>query len=542
MDDATQPVTPTQAAGSPITAAADNTPDLSGQTIGEFHILRRLGHGGMGYVYLAEQSSLKRKVALKFLRSDLAANPIALSRFRREAEAVARVTHANIVQVYSIGEADGRHFMALEYVDGRNLRQYLARKGPPDLPVALMIMRQVAAALQRAAESNIVHRDIKPENILLTRKGEVKVADFGLSRVLAGEQDLNLTQDGVVMGTPVYMSPEQAQGNPLDTRSDIYSFGVTCFQMLAGQPPFRGQTALEVALKHVNEQPPSLAELRPDLPPPLVDLVQRMMSKDPAARPQSGREILRQLTQATGAVTGENPFAGLNAAVPGSVRLSTLSAKETTPAPSPAAGGWNLKPWHWAAALLGIVIAGAGGVGLRAIVNARSTPPATDSHPDLPVVSEQERRLLAAIELYSGRKSAPDVRQGAGHYIELGMLYWEQRRFADAERLFEEMAKTANAPAGYKAISNLGLAVTYALRDEVDRSNRLFMDARGQGPTGRAIMPPGALPNEDAINLRHWVVTALDRNVTRPPVPKEIEQLRQDMRRRPNAGPPGKAG
>jgi serine/threonine protein kinase len=220
MHDATQPVTPTPASGSGPTGGA--AVDLAGQTVGDFHIVRRLGQGGMGHVYLAEQRSLKRKVALKFLRNDLASNPTALSRFRREAEAVARVTHANIVQVYSINADEPPYYMALEHVEGRNLRDYLVRKGPADLPVALTIMRQVAAALQRALESSIVHRDIKPENILLTRKGEVKVADFGLSRDLTGEQDLSLTQTGVTMGTPLYMSPEQALGFQLDARSDIY--------------------------------------------------------------------------------------------------------------------------------------------------------------------------------------------------------------------------------------------------------------------------------------------------------------------------------
>ena len=167
-----------------------NAPDLTGRTLGEFQILRRLGQGGMGQVYLAEQVSLKRKVALKILRSDLAANPTSLQRFRSEAAAIARATHANIVQVYDIRESDGIYFMALEYVEGRNLSEYLAKKGPPDLLLALSIMRQVASALQRASELGIIHRDIKPENILLTRKGEVKIADFGLSRCLAGDNSL----------------------------------------------------------------------------------------------------------------------------------------------------------------------------------------------------------------------------------------------------------------------------------------------------------------------------------------------------------------
>jgi serine/threonine-protein kinase len=147
--------------------------DLTGRTLGDFQLIRRIGQGGMGQVYLARQLSLKRQVAVKILRTDLAANVTALQRFQAEAEAVAQITHANIVQVYAIAQADGLHYMALEYVEGRNLRDYLSRKGSPEAGIAINIMRQVAAALHRAHELGFVHRDIKPENILLTRKGEV---------------------------------------------------------------------------------------------------------------------------------------------------------------------------------------------------------------------------------------------------------------------------------------------------------------------------------------------------------------------------------
>src|SRR5688572_20078172 len=196
-------------AGAPDSSST-KAADLTGRTLGDFHLIRKLGQGGMGQVYLARQTSLKRQVAVKILKSELAANETSLRRFQQEAEAVARINHANIVQVYFIGQADGLHYMALEYVEGKNLRDYLSRKGAPDLPIALNIMRQVALALQRASELGFVHRDIKPENILLTRKGEVKVADFGLSRCFAPDaQPLNITQSGVTMGTPLYMSPEQ---------------------------------------------------------------------------------------------------------------------------------------------------------------------------------------------------------------------------------------------------------------------------------------------------------------------------------------------
>src|SRR3954466_790874 len=204
-------------------------PDLTGRTLGDFHILRKIGSGGMGQVYLARQLSLKREVALKLLRGELNANPTALARFQAEAQAVAKLNHPNIVHIHQIGESDGLRYMVLEFVDGRNLREYLARKGPPDLPITLSVMRQVSLALQKAHEQGIVHRDIKPENILVTRRVEVKVTDFGLSRYFAGEPvPTHLTQSGVTLGTPLYMSPEQVQGKTVDHRSDVYSLGVTC--------------------------------------------------------------------------------------------------------------------------------------------------------------------------------------------------------------------------------------------------------------------------------------------------------------------------
>ena len=179
---------------------------------------------------------------------------------------MAKLNHPNIVHIYTLGHVDGIRFIAMEYVQGTNLRDYILKKGPLDLPLALSIMKQAGVAVGVAGELGLIHRDIKPENLLLTRKGQVKVADFGLCR----DQDsdgLQVTQPGVTMGTPLYMSPEQAQGKPLDHRSDLYSLGVTFYQMLAGVPPFEGQTALAVALKHVKDVPVSLAVHRPDLPP-----------------------------------------------------------------------------------------------------------------------------------------------------------------------------------------------------------------------------------------------------------------------------------
>jgi len=269
--------------------------ELCGRQLGDFRILRRLGRGAMAEVFLAEQLSLKRHVAIKVLKADLAGDATYLKRFQREAQAAASLVHANIVQIYEVGEQDGTHYIAQEYVEGRNLRQWLAEHGPPNLPQVLGIMRQVAGALDKAAAHGVVHRDIKPENIMLTATGEVKVADFGLARLARERDTAELTQVGITMGTPLYMSPEQIEGRPLDPRSDIYSFGVTCYQMLAGTPPFDGETALSVAVQHLQKAPVPLESLRPDLPAELCRLVHTMLAKDPDQRCPSAREILRRL-------------------------------------------------------------------------------------------------------------------------------------------------------------------------------------------------------------------------------------------------------
>ncbi|HEX3727404.1 MAG TPA: serine/threonine-protein kinase, partial [Pirellulales bacterium] len=269
--------------------------DLSGRQLGGYRLLRRLGQGAMAEVYLADQVSLSRQVAIKVLRRNLATDATYVDRFHREARAAAQLVHANIVQIYEVGCTDGVHFIAQEYVQGSNLAELLARRGPPKLSVALGIMRQVAAALHKAAEHGIVHRDIKPENIMLAASGEVKVADFGLARLYGQDATANLTQDGITMGTPLYMSPEQVEGRPLDPRSDIYSLGVSSYQMFSGEPPFRGETALSIAVQHLKSQPERLENFRPDLPSSVCRIVHKMLSKIPGERHATPRELLREL-------------------------------------------------------------------------------------------------------------------------------------------------------------------------------------------------------------------------------------------------------
>jgi len=255
----------------------------------------------MGEVYLARQISLHRPVALKVLRPDLLTKPTYLSRFEAEATTVAKLNHPNIVHIYTLGCVDGIRFIAMEYVQGTTLRDYLMKKGALDLALSLSIMKQAGVAIGAAGELGLVHRDIKPENLLLTKKGQVKIADFGLCR----DQDAvrtDLTQPGVTLGTPLYISPEQAQGHALDHRSDLYSLGITFYHMLAGEPPFRAETPLALALKHVKDTPVNLAVHRSDLPADLVALVMKLIAKNPDERYQSAAEMLRDLARIRGAL------------------------------------------------------------------------------------------------------------------------------------------------------------------------------------------------------------------------------------------------
>ena len=446
-------------------------PDLTGRTIGDFQVLRKLGQGGMGQVYLARQLSLKRDVALKILRDDLAANPTALKRFQAEAEAVARVAHTNIVQVFAVGEQEGLRYMALEFVDGRNLRDYLARKGPPDLPIAISLVRQVAAALHRASELGLVHRDIKPENILITRKAEVKVADFGLSRYFAGDAEaVHLTQSGETVGTPLYMSPEQVQGSPVDHRSDIYSLGVTSYHLLAGRPPFTGTTPFDVAVQHVQADPPALATVRPDLPADLCAVVHKMMAKRPEDRYQTARDVIRDLAR----VQQGLPVATMP------VHLSGVDTQTVAVATSTAERRRMSGPGI-VFAVIGMVVFAVAGWGLGEWLAGPDQPvlPASPglptSRPPGPVMTAREQELQAVLQSRSARPN--EVEEAA---LELGLLYVHERRLTEAEAMFRDIEQNRFDRPGRKAANSatfagrLGRGIVLALRDRATESNELI--------------------------------------------------------------------
>lgn len=281
----------------------ERTPgSLIGSRLGDYQVLRKLGRGGMADVFAARQLSLGRDVALKVLRSEYARDKDYVERFRREARAAAKLNHPNIVQVYEVGSVDSVFYIAQELIDGGNLRQRLEDQGAIGAEEAIELLVGVASALELAAEAGITHRDIKPENIMRSTRGIIKVADFGLARISTdmSASQTSLTQAGLTLGTPRYMSPEQVQGHAVDARSDLYSLGVTMYHLLAGRPPFEADDPLALALMQLQETPTPLDRARakrapdgqPDLPEWLIAVVTRLMNKSPQDRFQSPSELL----------------------------------------------------------------------------------------------------------------------------------------------------------------------------------------------------------------------------------------------------------
>ncbi|MCX7935642.1 MAG: protein kinase, partial [Planctomycetota bacterium] len=263
------------------------------ERLGEFQIKKKLGEGGMGAVYLAYQESLEREVALKVLNDRLCRNEKYIARFKREARSAAAIVHPNVIQIYSIGEDNGIHYFAMEYVRGQDLATALAAGRKFSVAEALDIVMQTAEACACAAEAGIIHRDLKPANIMLTERGLVKVTDFGLAKPV--QSDLDVTEEGIIVGTANYMSPEQGQGKPLDGRSDIYSLGVVFFELLAHRLPFIADQPAAVLYMHLYETPAPPSRFNPEVPPAVDRMVARMMAKNPDDRPRDAEALLAEL-------------------------------------------------------------------------------------------------------------------------------------------------------------------------------------------------------------------------------------------------------
>jgi eukaryotic-like serine/threonine-protein kinase len=258
---------------------------------GRYRITRKLGAGGMANVYLAVDEELGRRVAIKILNERHANDEQFVERFRREAKNAAGLSHPNVVSVYDRGEAEGTYYIAMEYVEGRTLKDLILSRGPSPVPIAIDYTRQILQALRFAHRGGLVHRDIKPHNVIVDSEGRVKVADFGIAR--AGTSQM--TEAGSIIGTAQYLSPEQARGAPVDQTSDLYSVGIVLYELLTGTVPFNGETPVEIAMKHLSQTPEPPSAHRADIPEDLDYVVLRALAKDPSERYASAEEMSADL-------------------------------------------------------------------------------------------------------------------------------------------------------------------------------------------------------------------------------------------------------
>ena len=339
---------------------------------GRYQVVRKLGAGGMANVYLAEDQELGRRVAIKVLNDRHANDEQFVERFRREAKNAAALSHPNIVSIYDRGEAEGSYYIAMEYLDGRSLKELIVSRGPAPANVAIEYARQILSALRFAHRHGIVHRDIKPHNVLVDGEGRVKVTDFGIARAGASQ----MTEAGSIVGTAQYLSPEQARGSGVDQRSDLYSLGVVLYELLTGTVPFNGETPVEIAMKHLSQVPEPPSERRPGLPHELDLVVTRALAKDPHERYQTAEEMDADLERvargaAVSRITEESATQIMTApALPVGATAATVVAPPRRGAaiPPPPPVYYDLdepmrrRPvWPWIAALLFVIGAGIGG-------------------------------------------------------------------------------------------------------------------------------------------------------------------------------------
>jgi len=366
--------------------------ELVGRTLGQYQIVEELGRGGMAVVYKSFQPALNRYVAIKVLPPQFAFDEQFVQRFLREARGAAALHHPNIVTIHDINQQEGLYFIVMEYIQGETLDQLLARSGPLPLERISRVVSQVADALENAHQQGLIHRDIKPSNIMVDerRNDHVTLMDFGLVRAAEGT---GLTRTGTIVGTPEYMSPEQGQGEQVDSRTDIYSLGVVIFKMLTGQVPFSRSTPHAVLIAHMTQDPPSITGISPSLPRAMEAVVRKAMAKDREARYAHASELARDVATAA---TGQMP-AGLEAArkaeaaAPPAERTQ-VGAEATVVHRPPAAKAPKKKGWLWGLGAVGAILL-LGVCGVVAAFALNVFPLSTPASPALsatPVPAEEE--------------------------------------------------------------------------------------------------------------------------------------------------------
>jgi eukaryotic-like serine/threonine-protein kinase len=324
-----------------------------------YRVEETLGEGGMARVYRGIDEVLGRPVAIKVLAERHAGDDKFVTRFRREAQAAAALNHPNVVSVFDTGDDEQAHYIVMEYVEGETLADLLRRERPLDPGLAARIAEEVATALQAAHDRQLVHRDVKPGNVMIDREGRIKVMDFGIARAAA---DDTLTQTGTVLGTAAYLSPEQARGDAVDARSDIYSLGCVLYEMLSGRAPFTGDSAVSIAFRHVNDRPDPPSAHHPGIPPELEAVTMRALEKDPARRYQSADEFREALVaaRAAGVDTGPMGAGGDTDLLPVAARADATTPITAEPPPPDLRRRAGFPSWLPLALIAAAVLALAG--------------------------------------------------------------------------------------------------------------------------------------------------------------------------------------
>ncbi len=405
-----------------------------GQVIaGRYRVLRRLGAGGMADVYLADDTTLGRQVAVKVLLKRYAGDESFVERFRREAQAAARINHPNIVNIYDWGPVDGTYYIVMEYVEGETLKDHIRREGRYPPGEAVRIALELLAGVQVAHGVHIVHRDIKSQNILIDRAGTVKVTDFGIAKA----DDSQMTEAGSILGTAQYLAPEQAKGEPVDERTDLYSVGVVFYEMLTGSLPFRGDSAVTVALKHVNEQPAEPAELVPGLPYSLNQIVLKALAKDPDQRYRNAAEFTADLVSARSGgpllaaaydpsldrTLVQSPATGSEGTTRVLPKAAAAGAVGVAAGAAGAAGRRRKRsPWPWIALVVFLVIAAVAGALIWHTFFGSTT---------LSVPSVVGQAQAAAVSQLQGAGFAAKVHDDYSDQFGLGLVTRQQPTAAD---------------------------------------------------------------------------------------------------------------